>query len=295
MTTQNIANKPTHIAYADETHHNIGRYRGIALVTLKQDCNNDLSTELRKLLKESSVTEFKWEKLRMARERFAAQKILKCIVEKIIEKSVRIDVLVWDIKDSRHNIKGRDDTANLQRMYYHLFKNVLCERWPVETIWVLYPDEHTAMEWDKIGNFIDIASTKSKIQQSLFTQGRFNISQIRPVKSCLEPIVQVADLFAGLAVYSRDSYDCYKYWQCISSKQQTLFETTQRLNIKLSNSDKNRCEVLNEFDLLCKKYSLGVSLETNRGLRTFGPKNQINFWWYDPQHKLDKAPTKNRK
>jgi len=36
---------------------------------------------------------------------------------------------------------------------------------------------------------------------------------------------------------------------------------------------------------------MGVSLRKYKGLRTMKPSNPINFWWYEPQSDLDKAPT----
>ena len=51
-------------------------------------------------------------------------------IKAVLEKSIRIDSLMWDIDDSRHKISGRDDTANLCRMYHHLLRNVFLERWP---------------------------------------------------------------------------------------------------------------------------------------------------------------------
>jgi len=59
---------------------------------------------------------------------------------------------------------------------------------------------------------------------------------------------------------------------------------------KLSNGDKNRCEVMNYLNRLCKKYKLTVSLDTFNGFRTFNPKKPVNFWLYEPQHPDDKAP-----
>jgi len=49
---------------------------------------------------------------------------------------------------------------------------------------------------------------------------------------------------------------------------------------------------LAEFNAACKSKKLGVSLKTHRGLRTLNPESPINFWWYEPQHDADRAPTK---
>jgi hypothetical protein len=56
----------THIAYGDESFHNRGRYRSIAIVTLEADASATVSQTVRSLLDEYGVKEFKWQKLRQA-------------------------------------------------------------------------------------------------------------------------------------------------------------------------------------------------------------------------------------
>jgi hypothetical protein len=102
----------------------------------------------------------------------------------------------------------------------------------------------------------------------------------------------LADLFAGLAVYFRNSYDRFEQWQAINNQQQTLFQTKPGSSIQFSKSDRERCHVLSRFDILCKRRKLGVSLRTCGGLKTFQPQNPINFWWYEPQHEADEAPVR---
>jgi hypothetical protein len=53
-----------------------------------------------------------------------------------------------------------------------------------------------------------------------------------------------------------------------------------------------RFQVLYEFDGGCKNRKMGVSLKTFGGLKTLDPRRPINFWWYEPQHEMDKAPTR---
>lgn len=54
---------------------------------------------------------------------------------------------MWDITDSRHDIQGRDDIANLGRMYHHLFVDILRNRWPDDARWMVHPDENSALDW----------------------------------------------------------------------------------------------------------------------------------------------------
>ncbi|HKB48025.1 MAG TPA: hypothetical protein VKC57_10030, partial [Ktedonobacterales bacterium] len=62
-----------HVAYTDETRYNTGRYRGLAMLSLRAEHVAELSAALRGLLDASGVAECKWEKVRSARARFAAE------------------------------------------------------------------------------------------------------------------------------------------------------------------------------------------------------------------------------
>ncbi len=284
----------SHIAFADEANHSHGRYRSIALVSLQKENYEDINKGLIDLLTESNIKEFKWSDLRSAKVRFAACKMLKLVITKVKEGRLRVDVLVWDTEDSRHRIAGRNDTKNLERMYHHLFKNVLLHRWPTRGYWHLFPDEHTGIKWNLVHSFLEKKNDQLKMIESMFAASgftfelrTFGIHNITPAKSHHEPFIQVADLLAGLSVYSRQEYDTYEQWLEHSDPQIDFLRT----NVKKFNSkDADRCHVLKEFNHKCKESKLGVSLKSNRGLHTASPKNPINFWLYEPQHENDKAP-----
>jgi hypothetical protein len=290
----------SHFAYADESHYNVGRYRGIGLVTMTAEFEPGLKGEIRNLLNTSEVREFAWKKLKGARESFAALKLIDCAIRYACNGDLRIDVLVWDTEDSRHKILGRDDIANLGRMYYHLFENTLRRRWPEGCTWLLRPDENSAIDWDNLKECLQASAKRmiipgplSKEEHSL---GRirqdFNVLDIHPCASDKEPIVQLADLFVGMAVYSWQCFEKYEHWQVVHSGQGALFPSIL-YSLQLSKSDKARCLVMHEFDRKCKSHKLGVSLKSRRGLYTYNPNNPINFWPYTPQHEQDKAPTRS--
>jgi len=296
----------THVGFSDESNWNVGRFRSLGLVTAPIAYVDELETELRRLLETSNVREFKWKSLDGAKQRFAAKKMCTFAVDKACAMQLRVDVLVWDIQDSRHSVHGRDDIANLQRMYYHLFRNVLRARWPNDAVWRLYPDEHTAMDWETVKDCLDAVSTRIELERSLLTGGDFRfrlkrdfgIEEITPGNSREHPLLQLADLFAGLAVFSRDKYDGYQGWlKATSAQKQLIIEDTIE-DTKIPNpsrSARERFQVLKAFDEECKGRKLGVSLQTNRGLWTPKPQNPINFWIYEPQSPEDKARTKGKK
>lgn len=292
----------THVGFADESHWNTGRFRSIGMVTLCLDCLQTLEGEARCLLNKSGVREFKWKELDGAKERFAAEKLCRFAVEKASAGQLRVDVLVWDIEDRRHKIANRDDIANLERMYYHLFRNVLRARWSDNAVWKLCPDEHTALNWETVQDCLANRSASVEVERSLFTGGQFrirlrqefHIEEIQAVSSAVQPLIQLADLLAGLAVFSRDKFDDYKQWLQATSPQAGLLDEGD-VSDDPSRSSLERFRLLNEFDRLCKQKRLGVSLKTKRGLWTPQPQNPINFWMYEAQHPEDKAPQKGNR
>ncbi len=111
--------EPTHVAYADESRHNTGRYRAVALVTLGIDDAQHANNELQKIWHELNIREFKWTKLKSAHYRFAALKMVDRVMSWIDGRKVRIDVITWDTEDTRHTVRNRSDMRNLRRMYYY--------------------------------------------------------------------------------------------------------------------------------------------------------------------------------
>ncbi len=273
----------SHVAYADESSYNIGRFPAIALISLPQAQVEKVNQSLALILQQANVREFKWERLNSAKSRFAALSLINYVVNSAADKVLRVDILSWDMQDGRHRIPKLDKIANLQRMYYHLFRNVLRIRWPDDAVWQLRPDEHTAMAWDMVMDYLDMGSLSWEPSDRLELRLKrdFQIQKIQPAQSNQEPLVQLADLFAGLGSYSRACYSRYQTWQKHPSTSE------------LSHTDRERCRIIAELDLRCKKRRLGVSLKTHRGLRTLNPKKPINFWWYIPQHDTDIAPTRD--
>jgi len=295
---QAMNTKITHVGFADESHWNTGRYRGLSLVTMPVSQVDESKEKLTSLLNELEIKEFKWNKLNGAKERRAAIKMCEFAIEAACNSSLRLDVLTWDIQDSRHNIPGRDDVENLQRMYYHLFHNVLRARWSNNAVWGLYPDEHTAIKWKEIQYYLKSKATSIKTERSIFTRGwsiiklhqEFTIQDIQPISSKQCPLLQLADLFAGLATFSYEKFSEYQNWlEKRSTQMPLLFEETSASTTP-SGASRERFEVLRTFDEMCKYRKLGVSLKSGKGLHTPNPRNPINFWMYKPQHPEDKAP-----
>ncbi|GEM_PF-245275 len=290
----------THVGFADEANWNVGHFRSVCLVTTPAGNRKRLDEKIRKLLTES---EFKWSELRGERQSGVARELCQLAIEEASNGTLRIDVLVWNIKDSRHDIRGRDDRANLGRMYYHLFHNVLGYRWPDNAVWSLYLDENSLFDWKTIRKCLRrVGSQKPRgePQPSLgnrisFGQrlklGKFWVKRLRPVDSRKYPLIQLADLFAGLAVFSHHNFAKYREWLDVNSDQRQLFAGSTKSQ-SFSHKEKARFKVLKEFHDQCRRKKLKVILDDKKGLRTPDPSEPINFWFYTPQHQHDKAPTK---
>ena len=175
-------------------------------------------------------------------------------------------------------------------------------RWPDDSVWTLYPDEHTALDWKTLRECLDNVRLQMDVATpTLFDRDRsirlwqeFGPSAIHPAISGERPLLQLADLFAGMAIFSYQEYSAYKAWQ------QSCFSPTLFSFMDENESDRNsskisrvRFSLLHEFYTECKRRKLGVGLNESQGLRTRDPSNPLNFWMYMPQHPEDIAPLRN--
>jgi hypothetical protein len=268
-----VSNK-TYVGFSDESHQEQGQYRAISIVTMEKDFSKEVSKQLSELIKKSGLDEFKWKKLRSARERLCAEKFVKLVVPLIRQKKIRIDTIIWE-----HTSEIKDDSStHFQKMYYQLFKNVLWQRWPEGIEWELYPDEQSVIYWDLIIDFLfGIAmkrvEAKGKSELVVFLD-KLSFKKLVEVKSEKEPIVQIADLFAGMTVFSYEQSG-----RIIRSGQKTLFGEKA-----ISNSMDDKFSVLDDFLRCCSKMRVVVSKKKTGGLKT-SPDENINFWLFRPNPK----------
>ncbi|MCG9891614.1 MAG: hypothetical protein MH252_11125 [Thermosynechococcaceae cyanobacterium MS004] len=283
-----------YVSFADESYSRDSGFNSIAAFSLRSDNLPQINSNLNTLLEESNVGEFKWQKLKDAKYRFCAQKLIDAVWELIETDDARVDVVIWNINDSRHQIRNRDDIANYERMFYHLHSNALKRR-PKSLIWKIYPDEGVGVNWEVVTQCIDARGQRRELFHlplfgSFFSDPHYCIADCKEVQSHTEPCCQIADLFAGLSIFSRTHYDLYEKWCEFTNPSLPLFPGEQP---QLSRAEEHRFPILQYFDHGCKSRKLGVSLKSNRYLQTPNPNNPINFWHYMPQHEMDTAPTKN--
>jgi hypothetical protein len=281
--------------FSDESYISAERFRSIGAVSFPRVFISEIKENIKEILKSSGVNEFKWKKLKDSKYRFCAEKLIHYLFEGIFPKELRVDVIVWDTRNSRHNIRGRDDIANFERMFFHLMKSVMTRR-EKESDWYVYPDERMEIDWEIIQDCLEsVGKWREYFDNPLlgdaFSVQFFNIRELRHINSKKTPCCQIADLFAGMAVFSKNYYEKFCEWCKKVEQQHCLFDSSE--DVQFSKMEEERLYILKLFVDRCKKRRLGVSIKTNRCLNTPNPDNPINFWHYIPQHSLDKAPVRD--
>jgi hypothetical protein len=156
--------------------------------------------------------------------------------------------------------------------------------------WMWYPDNQSSVDWRTLQDCI--RNKKHQCIADLFnTTPDFEKIDLtlRPVESHKYPFVQVADLFAGLGAYSWGQFDRFASWKRTMSGAQELFSQEK---VDFTNSEKQRFPILLELKEKCRNRDLKIALESSKGLKSHNPQKYINFWFYEPQHKFDRAPSK---
>jgi len=288
----------THLAFSDESQYNTGRFRAIAAVSVDAGRVSEHSKSLARLISEAGCRELKWEKVRTARDREAVLACFRWLFQQL--DSISCDVLMWDVEDARHSIRGRDDIENLHRMHHHLMKHVMTHRGSSHpSRWHLYPDEQTAVRWQQVSDFLDRKSMSPQNQRTLYDghvgirfgfKMNYVVEGISPSHSHEHGFIQIADLLAGMMVFSWKRIEVYEQWARESAGQMSLYgDDTPHLP---STGEREKCRVLDVFWREMKTRRMPVSLVSSRGLRTHNWHEPLNFWAYEPQTEKDKAPVR---
>ena len=279
--------------FSDESRHTEGRYRSLAAVSVPAGEVVALTKHLHDALQLDSHGELKWKNVRRARIRDRAIAVIDVLLA-CISIGVRVDVLTWDTKDSRHDVPDRDDVANYERMFFHLHR-VLMERRAAQTRWHIRPDEQVNIDWDTIAQCLNSSGTwrTGRNITALSPEFRYFVPSVltfREVNSAETPLCQLADLLAGMAAYTRSNADIVRRQIDEPEEQQTLFGNEEQATP--GTADQHRFRVISHLYCKCKERKLGVSIRKFGYLRTHDPAMPINFWHYESQHQRDRAPTR---
>lgn len=247
-----------YIAFSDESY-TTDRFRSIACFSFLSTKLQSINNKLTKLLYESEVKEFKWKKLKNAKYRLCSIKLVRALWEFIEIADARLDVVIWDTQDKRHCVYNRDDIENQGRMFYHLHTQALKRR-PLGSVWHLYPDEKVEINWANVSTCLSAKGGQLKniefpLLNSFVADPYFKINELKQVRSHEEPCCQLADLFAGISVFSRTHYNQYATWL---EQQSLLLPFVDDPKIEMTNSEGNRYLVLSMFNNGCKERKLRV-------------------------------------
>lgn len=281
--------------YLDESGFCSERFQSICAISGSNESLSIVENSLREILIKNNISDLHFSDVGTHSSKLiATDEFLLMAVEYVSNYDGRIDILLWDTQDERHSIFGRDDVANFHRMFYRLISFVA--RKYNQTIWEVYPDENTSFNWNEIEFYLS-NSRRNKwenIIQTLFDEFNpfFKFEKITQVSSINEPIVQLADIFAGIGRFSVGCKDDYKIWKSISNINQVSLFNDRGKAEQISKRTTNRFKLMKNFSNYCKGCSLGVSLNTNNFLKTFDKRNPINFWHYEKKYEYDFAPTR---
>jgi hypothetical protein len=281
--------------YSDESNYNKGRFRSIAAISGKRNTLKEaqeiLSTELDKY----NITEVKWGGVKSHYPKIqAAYQFIEVLFNYILRKKVRVDIIIWDTYDFRHKIKNRDDKVNFEIMYYNLLRHI--SRRYKNYIWDFFPDQQSMINWEKMREFLNntYESKSLNMKTTNKAQCKIKFDQVDERDSKKAPLIQLADLFAGIGNFSRENKEKYRHWKINikSDKQISLFDNHDISN-ELSKADEKRFKFIEDLYNKSKNNNLSISLNKNQYLKTYNPNCRINFWHYTPKRMSDKAPTKN--
>lgn len=278
------------------------RYATIALISGEDNYTKCLNKKLKCVLYNQQKDEIKLSKVSSEKHISIAKDFVKMGLAYIAKSKIKVDVICWDKEDSRHKgVRNRCDIQNLIRMYYHGLHSLI-RGWGANiTNWHFYPDEQSAIDWEndvlsylrnKMFDFndyhdldiFDIDLDKFKLINMRFKSNELSSKQY--------PIIQLADLFAGIVRMSRENG--YEFDQWRPKNQMSMFEPVSTSN-ELSSISKNRIpkfKVLDCFKNEASRNKLGVNFSENKYFKTFNRKTNLFIWHYHPQGEYDKAPTK---
>ena len=286
--------------YGDESGVPACRYQSIAVISAPKKTAIKLRGLLDCILRANDVTELKFNEIGTHSPKVrAASEFLDCFIVDYLKNSlVRVDVLCWDMHDKRHAVTGRDDIANLQRMWYKILVSA-ARQWNYP-VWNFYPDENSAVNWDEIVEVINrthITRTELVLKKLFATEDDerfFQIDETKALKSHDEPLIQLADIFAGMVRFSREDGEQCVHWLDAQPPvdQISFLDCIEGAIAAETKARQNRFRIIGNFNNICKKYRMGVSLRTNKYLCTFNNKRPINFWHYESVHEEDRAPVK---
>ena len=266
------------------------------MIVISKDHCQKVNEKLNEILKKYGITtpkKFKWNRFNSMDKVYALEEFLNYLFRLMFDDLAFIHTIIWDIKDSRHDILRRDDSKNLSLMYYKLIKNFAKDKMKTGDTLTIYTDRNNSIDWRLIEDILPNDGIYNTKKLEFCTVGLSKVF-IKESNTQENALIQIADIFAGLGRTSYEDYDNYEKW--LNQGQQSLFPEEKPDKIYISNKEKHRFKIYKFIDDNCKRKSWKVSLKTNKGFSTFKDESKpLNFWFYRPQHEEDRAPLKDKR
>jgi hypothetical protein len=107
---------------------------------------------------------------------------------------------------------------------------------------------------------------------------QFEFSEVEELDSVGEPLVQLADLFAGMARFSHeDNGGCAEWVARGDGRQGILMPSMAWDKGNITRLKECRYGLIGRLYSLCRRHRLYVSLRSGGHLRTWRPQSPINF------------------
>jgi hypothetical protein len=276
-------------AYSDESGINVGdRYTSVSVVSGEAEALNYLRDRLGETLRDKNVDEVKFSNItryeRPVTE--AAVDFVGCVVNDFaIYDRVRIDTITTDNGCLSGGDYDSGSDPDLEGMYCHVLSNV-GRRWG-STKWDFYPDEHPGVNWSGIVSCLNMSSmltaegNKEAFIDRTDEDAQFEFSEVEELDSVGEPLVQLADLFAGMARFSHEDNGGCAEWVARGDERQGILMPSMAWDKgNITRLKECRYRLIGGLYSLCRRHRLYVSLRSAKHLRTWRPRSPINFWDY---------------
>lgn len=276
-------------AYGDESNINIGdRYTSVSVVSGEAGVLDCLRDKLDRTLKEKNVDEVKFSEIRKYGSLVtqAAIKFIEFTVNDFaVHNRVRVDTITMDNECLAGDNYDCGNKPELERMYYCVLAYIV-RRWR-HTKWDFYADVNSRVNWGEIVAYLNVTRVQRKVKKPLLIElmleenPEFEFSEVKELNSAGEPLIQLADLFAGMARFSYEDNGCAKWvdkWK--PDEQMELIPFMARDKRSIQKVKECRYRLIAGMYTLCERHGLSLSVKTEGHLQTWRPESPINFWPY---------------
>lgn len=244
------------------------QYRSLCGFSMPADRVEPTGALLRRLMEAERIGRIQWSDLVEKKYRLIAEKCIDQVLEKIVECDLRVDIAVWDSLIEAESDPDPEACDPIAHMVLCLMEEAA--RWRQSPgVWSVYCDARLDIEW-------------SRVRAALADSG--SCRRVETIASAESPCCQVADLFAGVAAFSRNRAKKFIAWAGPTEERRVHFEQ-QREGV-LSALDRENFKFLGHLNRECRSRSLGVSLMSCGYLWTPNPENPVNFRHYGPRPRL---------